>query len=158
MHPSCTSQKQRSNGGAVEKYTPPAAPHLTTALGGVVRPTWRESRRELTCLREQVQPSASQVLLCRGATHLNCPQPLLYLQIGVRGWEGQEELPPHPCTGHENGVHWSHPSDYVGAPPQAASIGSAQLHGERWLEPAQRSRTLAPNWLPASSWLERGFW
>lgn len=36
----------------------------------------------LTSLREQVlQPSAPLVLLCREATHLNCPQPLLYLQM-----------------------------------------------------------------------------
>lgn len=92
-----------------------------------------------------------------GATHLNCPQPLLYLQMCVMGG-GRRNCPPHPCTGHENGVHWSHPRDYAGAPPQADSTGSAQLHSERWLEPAQRSRMLAPGWLPASSWLEQGFW
>lgn len=33
--------------GATEKYTPPAVPHLTTALGGVVRSTRRESRMEV---------------------------------------------------------------------------------------------------------------
>lgn len=96
---------------------------------------WEEGRKEvpkLTCLREQVQPSASLVLLCRGGYTPELP-PAAALSTDVCDG-GQEKLPPHPCTGHENGVHWSHPSVDVGAPPQAASTGSVQLLGERWLE------------------------
>lgn len=145
------------HGGAVEKYTlllPP--PHH--CAGGVVRPSWRESRREvpkLTCLRERVQPSASLVLMRReGCTPELPPAPALSTD---GGGEGQDKVPPRPCTGHENGVQWSHPCDYAGAPPQADSTGSAQPHGKRWLEPAQRSRMmLAPGWLPASPWLNGG--
>lgn len=58
-----------------------------------------------------MQPSASLVLLCREATHLNCSQPLLYLQMGVRG--GRKNcLPIHVpvmrmgCTGATPVMMW----------------------------------------------------
>lgn len=150
--PPALARSRGAWGSNAETHTSccPPPQHCT---GGVARPTRRDSRREvttLTSLREQAQPSASLVLLCRGGhTAELSPAPALSSDV----WGEQETLPPHARTGHESRVHWSHRRGCAGA---LMSTGSAQRHGQRWLEPAQRSRTcsqLAPN----SSWLERGF-
>lgn len=137
------------NGEIGTSCCPP--PHHCTARCGEANTDGEQEGSAQTDLPEGVGAAISLpgTAVQQGATHLNCPQPLLYLQMCVMG--GQEKLLPHPCTGHKNGVHWSHPRDYVGAPPQADSTGSAQLHGETWLEPAQRSRMLAPGLLLAGT-------
>lgn len=142
------------HGGAVGKYAPPAAPTSPLHWG-----LWRGQHggtaggSAQTDLPEE-QASALLVLLGRvGHSPELLPAPALSTDV----WGGARRncLPIHVpvmrmgCTAATPVIMWE--------PPTAASTACTQLHGERCLEPAQRSRMLAPSWLPASSWLKWGF-
>lgn len=128
----------------------PPPPRCTGGCGEANTEGEQEVMPKLTCLRSRCRHQPSWYCCAGWGTHLNCSQPCFIYRCV---WRGQEKLPPHPCTGHENGVHCSHPSDDVGAPPQLLALGvhSCTVRGV-W-----NQRRGAGCWLPASSWLKWGF-
>lgn len=103
LHPSCTGQKQKSMGVQWRICTfccPP--PHHCTGGCGEANMEREQERSAQTDMPEGAGAAISLpgTAVYGGATHPNCPQPLLYLQMCVMG--GQDKLAPRLCTGHEN--------------------------------------------------------
>lgn len=103
LHPSCTGQKQKSMGVQWRICTfccPP--PHHCTGRCGEANMEREQERSAQTDMPEGAGAAISLpgTAVYGGATHPNCPQPLLYLQMCVMG--GQDKLAPRLCTGHEN--------------------------------------------------------
>lgn len=144
--PPALARSRGAWGSDAETHTSccPPPQHCT---GGVARPTRRDSRREvttLTSLREQAQPSASLVLLCRGGhTAEQSPAPALSTDVGGAGDAAS------PCTyrSRERGA-LEPPQGLCRSPHKlpARALHSGTTRGG-WKQ--CRGAGPAPSWLPA---------